>query len=140
MGLDDGFDEAEAQAQAALGAAGIAAEQAIEDARKLVGGNSRPGVAHLQHSRVGGATNFDVHAPASRCVFHGVVNEVRGHLFEAHGVRHDDAQGLGAAVARPDPPIERELALVYRTGPLSPAAARFTELATATQKPAKQAH
>jgi LysR family carnitine catabolism transcriptional activator len=49
------------------------------------------------------------------------------------------AQGLGAAVARPDPPIERELALVHRAGPLSPAAARFTELATATQKPARQA-
>ncbi|HWE68452.1 MAG TPA: LysR substrate-binding domain-containing protein [Acidimicrobiales bacterium] len=48
------------------------------------------------------------------------------------------AQGLGAAVARPDPPIERELALVYRAGPLSPAAARFTDLATATQKPARQ--
>jgi DNA-binding transcriptional LysR family regulator len=39
------------------------------------------------------------------------------------------AAGLGAVTARPDPPIERALALVHRTGPLSPAATRFTEMA-----------
>jgi LysR family transcriptional regulator, carnitine catabolism transcriptional activator len=42
------------------------------------------------------------------------------------------AAGLGAVTARPDPPIERALALVHRAGALSPAAARFTELATVT--------
>jgi hypothetical protein len=41
------------------------------------------------------------------------------------------ASGLGAVTARPEPPIERALALVHRSGPLSPAAARFTEMATA---------
>jgi DNA-binding transcriptional LysR family regulator len=40
------------------------------------------------------------------------------------------ATGLGAISARPEPPIERELALVHRAGPLSPAAARFAEIAT----------
>jgi DNA-binding transcriptional LysR family regulator len=40
------------------------------------------------------------------------------------------ATGLGAVMARVQPPIERALALVHRTGPLSPAAARFTEIAT----------
>jgi LysR family transcriptional regulator, carnitine catabolism transcriptional activator len=40
------------------------------------------------------------------------------------------ATGLGAVTARPEPPIERALALVHRTGPLSPAAARFAEIAT----------
>jgi LysR family transcriptional regulator, carnitine catabolism transcriptional activator len=39
------------------------------------------------------------------------------------------AEQLGAVVARPEPPAVRELALVHRTGPLSPAAARFAELA-----------
>ncbi len=39
------------------------------------------------------------------------------------------AEQLGAIVARPEPPAIRELALVYRTGSLSPAAARFAELA-----------
>ena len=39
------------------------------------------------------------------------------------------AQKLGAVVARPDPPAIRELALVHRGGTLSPAAARFAELA-----------
>ena len=39
------------------------------------------------------------------------------------------AEGLGAVIARPDPPAVRELALVYRAGALSPAAARFAELA-----------
>jgi LysR family carnitine catabolism transcriptional activator len=41
------------------------------------------------------------------------------------------ASGLGAVTARPEPPIERALALVHRSGPLSPAATRFTEMATA---------
>ncbi len=40
------------------------------------------------------------------------------------------ASGLGAITARPEPPIERALALVHRAGPLSPAAARFAEIAT----------
>jgi LysR family carnitine catabolism transcriptional activator len=40
------------------------------------------------------------------------------------------ATGMGAVTARPVPPIERDLALVHRTGPLSPAAARLAEIAT----------
>jgi LysR family transcriptional regulator, carnitine catabolism transcriptional activator len=42
------------------------------------------------------------------------------------------AAGMGAVTARPQPSIERELALVWRDGPLSPAARRFTDLATTT--------
>jgi DNA-binding transcriptional LysR family regulator len=42
------------------------------------------------------------------------------------------ASGLGAVTARPLPPIERAIVLVHRSGPLSPAAARFAEMATAT--------
>jgi LysR family transcriptional regulator, carnitine catabolism transcriptional activator len=38
------------------------------------------------------------------------------------------AARLGAVVVRPDPPAVRQLALVHRAGPLSPAAARFVEL------------
>ena len=38
------------------------------------------------------------------------------------------AEQLGATVARPEQPAVRELALVHRAGPLSPAATRFTEL------------
>jgi DNA-binding transcriptional LysR family regulator len=37
---------------------------------------------------------------------------------------------LGAVTARPEPPIERALALIHRAGPLSPAAQRFTDMAT----------
>jgi len=40
------------------------------------------------------------------------------------------ATTLGAVTARPEPPIERALALVHRNGPLSPAAARFAEIAS----------
>jgi len=40
------------------------------------------------------------------------------------------AEQLGALVARPEPPAVREIALVHRAGPLSPAAARFAALAT----------
>lgn len=39
------------------------------------------------------------------------------------------AEQLGAVIARLDPPALRELALVFRPGPQSPAAARFVELA-----------
>ncbi|MGH9080633.1 MAG: LysR family transcriptional regulator [Acidimicrobiales bacterium] len=39
------------------------------------------------------------------------------------------ARHLGAAVARPDPPAVRQLALIHRPGPLSPAARRFADLA-----------
>jgi LysR family transcriptional regulator, carnitine catabolism transcriptional activator len=42
------------------------------------------------------------------------------------------ASGLGAVTARPTPPLERALALVHRAGPLSPAATRFIEIATAS--------
>ena len=40
------------------------------------------------------------------------------------------AAGLGAVTAQPEPAIIRPLALVHRSGPLSPAAARFIEIAT----------
>jgi LysR family carnitine catabolism transcriptional activator len=40
------------------------------------------------------------------------------------------ARALGATVARPFPSVERSLALIHRTDPLAPAAARFVELAT----------
>jgi DNA-binding transcriptional LysR family regulator len=42
------------------------------------------------------------------------------------------AAALGAVTARPEPPIERALALIHRTGPLSPAATRFVEMATSS--------
>jgi LysR family carnitine catabolism transcriptional activator len=42
------------------------------------------------------------------------------------------AAGLGAVMARPDPPIERALALIHRDGALSPAAARFVETVTSS--------
>ncbi len=40
------------------------------------------------------------------------------------------ARALGATVARPFPSVERSIALIHRTGPLAPAAARFVDLAT----------
>jgi DNA-binding transcriptional LysR family regulator len=39
------------------------------------------------------------------------------------------AETLGAVVVRPERPMVRQLALVHRSGPLSPAAVRFCELA-----------
>ena len=39
------------------------------------------------------------------------------------------AETLGAVVVQPEPPVVRQLALVHRPGPLSPAASRFCELA-----------
>jgi LysR family transcriptional regulator, carnitine catabolism transcriptional activator len=39
------------------------------------------------------------------------------------------AARLGAVVGHPDPPITRQVALLYRPGPLAPAAQRFVDLA-----------
>ena len=44
------------------------------------------------------------------------------------------AENLGAVVARPTPPAVRDLVLVHRHGPLSPAASRFVELAADTTR------
>ena len=38
------------------------------------------------------------------------------------------AEKLGAVVARPNPPAVRDLVLVHRLGPLSPAASRFVDM------------
>jgi DNA-binding transcriptional LysR family regulator len=40
------------------------------------------------------------------------------------------AEKLGAVVARAKPPVVRDLVLVHRLGSMSPAAARFLELAS----------
>jgi LysR family carnitine catabolism transcriptional activator len=42
------------------------------------------------------------------------------------------AAALGVVMARPEPPIERALALIHRAGPLSPAATRFVEMVTSS--------
>src|SRR5438034_3916443 len=49
MGLDHCFDQAEAETEAALGAAGVTAKQAVEDSRQLVGGNPGAGVADAEN-------------------------------------------------------------------------------------------
>ncbi len=45
------------------------------------------------------------------------------------------AEQLGAVVVRPDPPVERRLAVLHRPGPLAPAAQRFLELVTSPGRP-----
>jgi DNA-binding transcriptional LysR family regulator len=45
------------------------------------------------------------------------------------------AEKLGAVVARPIPPAIRDLVLVHRLGPLSPAASRFVELSAGEPTP-----
>ena len=49
VGFDDRFDEAEAEAKAALGAADVPAKQPIPDPRQLVGRNARTGVANREN-------------------------------------------------------------------------------------------
>ena len=53
-----------------------------------------------------------------------------GVLWPYHVGRLLTYAGLGAVTARPVPSLERELALIHRAGPLSPAASRFIEIAT----------
>src|SRR5262249_59169356 len=89
--LDDGLHEAQAEPEAALGAAGAAAEQTIPDARQLIGGDAAAGVADVKSRAIAGAIDTDLDAAAGRRVLHSVVDEVGGHLLEPRAIgRHDD--------------------------------------------------
>src|ERR1019366_10544201 len=68
--LDDGFDETQAEAEAARGAAGITAKEPIPDPRQLVGGDSGTCVAHAQERAIAVSRDLDVHAAGGPGVFH----------------------------------------------------------------------
>ena len=96
MGLDDGFHETETEAEAALGAAAIAAIEAAPDRGPFGDGHAGSGVGHGDDDVVAGTHGRDTQATfdyggegdgtAGGCVFEGVIDEVIDRLAEADRV------------------------------------------------------
>ena len=106
--LDDGFHEAEAEAEAAFGPALVAAEQPIPDAGQL----SRRECRCRCRGRAGRrgrppAPADDLDAPAGRRVLDGVVEQVGRHLLEAQCDRRDATHVIGDAARRAPRPWRR---------------------------------
>ena len=66
MGLDEGFDEAEAEAEAALGTAFVGAIEAVPDAGQVVGVDADAGVADGDADFIGRKLGADFDAAAVR--------------------------------------------------------------------------
>src|ERR687887_884876 len=86
MRLDDGLDETEAEAEAALGAAAVTAKQALPDPWQLVGGDTGTGITNGQKGGSAITSDFYLHAAAERGVFDGVVDQVRSDLLETGAI------------------------------------------------------
>lgn len=96
VGLDNGFHETETEAEAALGAAAIAAIEAAPDRGPFGDGHAGSGVGHGDDDVVAGTHGRDTQATfdyggegdgtAGGCVFEGVVDEVIDRLAEADRV------------------------------------------------------
>ena len=90
MRFHDGFHQAQPEPKAPLGAAGVATKQSIPDARELIRGNAGACVADAQERATAFTCDLDVDATARRRVFHRVVDQVRGHLFEPRAIAGHD--------------------------------------------------
>ena len=88
VGLDDVFDDGEAEAGAALvaGAGAIDAIEAFEDAALCFGWNARAVVGNGDGRAVGVHFGGDGNGAAGRAVFDSVVDEVVDDLFETIAV------------------------------------------------------
>src|SRR5262249_62409442 len=107
MRLDDGFDEAEPEAEAAFSPATVAPKESIEDPRQLVRGDAVSGIAHPEHCSIAGSMYLDLHASARGGVLHRVVDQIRCHLLEAGAGRRYPPHPLRPRRPRPPPPVPR---------------------------------
>src|SRR5262245_33924623 len=88
MRMHDGADQAEAQPEARLVPAAVAAVEPGPDALELVGGNADPGIPDPDDDVAIVPRRADLYPPALRCVFDRVVDQVRQHLTETAAVGH----------------------------------------------------
>jgi hypothetical protein len=91
VGFDDGFDEAQAEAEAALGTAAVAAEKALPNARDFFRRNAHAGIGDFDHGPAGFAARPDFNAATRAGVFEGIVEEVGEHLASANPIDRDFA-------------------------------------------------
>src|SRR5205823_6745368 len=99
MGFDDGFDEAQAKAEPALGTAFVAAIEARPDFVLLLSRNADPGVFEADYSFIAFGANGDRYRTTFGGVFDGVVEEVGQRLARAeavHGDKNRQIRQLGA--------------------------------------------
>ena len=90
MRFDDRLDEAEPKAEAALGPARVAAKQAVENPRELVGWNALPRVSNLHRRCSALAADRDLNASTCRRVLHRVVDQIRRDLLQSCPIGRDD--------------------------------------------------
>jgi hypothetical protein len=83
VGVGYGLDEAEAEAEAALGTTFIATEEALPDAREIVGGDADAGVADGDEDLGGVPLDGNIDLPALGGIFDGIIEEIGDSLAEA---------------------------------------------------------
>src|SRR5438045_7344396 len=84
---DDAAGDPEAEAEAGVAAVGDGALEALEHARLMVRRNADPVVGHLE-ARAAAVRRHDDLDRAALAVLHGVRDEVRDDLIEAHPIPH----------------------------------------------------
>ena len=97
-GLDEVFDDGEAEAGAAEGAVagGVDAVETHEDAGEVLGGDADAGVAHGDDGGVAGAAEVEFDAAAGGRVGDGIVDEVVDDKAQGFAVAgHDEIGGFG---------------------------------------------
>ena len=101
VGLDDGFDERQAEPETPLGSALVAAVEPFPDARQLVGGNARSGVGHRDEGAGAVATGRNVNLSVGGRVLHRVVDEVGEHLPQPGAIAASRVPSAPAIIVRP---------------------------------------
>lgn len=93
MGFDDRFDEAKPEPEPALGAAFVAAVEAVPDSGLFIGGNADAVVLETDSAARGGAVGLDPDLSASGGVFESVIEEIGEDLADAQGIDVSRARG-----------------------------------------------
>src|SRR5687768_10682117 len=83
VGFDVGLDQAEAEAQAALGTAGVGSIKTFPDPGQVFGGDAGARIDERDTGRVHVTRRADANGPLRRRVFDGVVEEIGKDLAQA---------------------------------------------------------
>src|ERR1043166_7040946 len=93
MSFDDGFNQAEPEAEAALGTAFVASIQASPDLILLGFRNAVTVVAKFGDSKSWLSTDTDAHTATFGCVLNRIVEKVGEHLADSGAVSRSDDNG-----------------------------------------------
>ena len=94
--FNQALGDGQAQARTFCGLTGLRETvEGVKDALLLLGGNSRPGIAHLHSDLAVRLVSYQFDAAACGREFDGVANQVHEHLLESRGVGADGEPGCG---------------------------------------------